>query len=300
MDPPPRLACQQCKSRKIKCDKGAPCSACRSVGLSCHTVQRARLPRGKSAKARSHNKTLEARVARIENLLEQEAEIWTNRDPTPRAQTLLPSASNGKDVVGNTINDFVAPDFWSALSEEVYGLREALEHEDSEDEEESREVKSFSERMRETSHTRAILFPESHNGAGHTIPRPSQEVRTTLLDLYRCRVDGVYKIVHWPTVLSTVEANHAHSLQVPPSLSARMLEYAIYFMALCTVTDEEADRMGLGVGQEMLRQYRATVENMLGESNLLRSPDLVTLQAFVIYLVRQGLCQALVFFKHHC
>jgi hypothetical protein len=75
MDPPPRLACQQCKQRKIRCDKGAPCSACKNAGRNCHTVQRARLPRGKSAKARSQNKMLETRLSRIEDLLEQQARV---------------------------------------------------------------------------------------------------------------------------------------------------------------------------------------------------------------------------------
>ena len=75
MDPPPRLSCQQCKQRKIRCDKGAPCSACKNAGLNCHTVQRARLPRGKSAKARSQSKMLETRLARIESLLEQQVKV---------------------------------------------------------------------------------------------------------------------------------------------------------------------------------------------------------------------------------
>ena len=71
MDPIPRLACQQCKQRKIKCDKGAPCSACRNAGLSCHAIQRARLPRGKTAKSRSANTNMETRITRIERLLQE-------------------------------------------------------------------------------------------------------------------------------------------------------------------------------------------------------------------------------------
>jgi hypothetical protein len=64
-----RLSCEQCRRRKTKCDKEAPCSACQNAGFSCNTVQRARLPRGRSALHRS--KALDTRVARLEELVRQ-------------------------------------------------------------------------------------------------------------------------------------------------------------------------------------------------------------------------------------
>jgi hypothetical protein len=72
MNPAPRLTCQQCKSRKIRCDKKAPCSACESAQLSCNVVQRRRLPRGRTGKATRKATLLEDRVSRIEKLLEQQ------------------------------------------------------------------------------------------------------------------------------------------------------------------------------------------------------------------------------------
>jgi len=263
-------------------------------------VQRVRLPRGKTAKARNHNQALEARVARIESLLDQQAEVPRKRNPTPNTCFVDISASGSKDVVDRKIDDFVAPAFWNALSEEIHGLREALEAEDSEGEEEIREAEPWTEQTRKTSSTKAILFHGSYDGTDHTPPCPPLNIRTTLLDLYRYRVDSVYKILHWPTVLSIIEANHARSTQHPPLLAARVLEYAIYFMALCTITDEEADTIGSGVRLETRRQYQTTVEDLLVESDLLQHPDLVILQAFVIYLVREDLCQLPAFAKHHC
>jgi hypothetical protein len=79
-----------------------------------------------------------------------------------------------------------------------------------------------------------------------------------------------------------------------------VLEYATYFMALCTITDEEADKIGLGVRLEICRQYQTTVEDLLVESDLLQHPDLIILQAFVIYLVREDPSQLPAFAKHHC
>ena len=71
MNVAPRLACQQCKQRKLRCDKGTPCSACRAAGLICQVVQRARLPRGKSGQSRKQKQTLESRLRQLETLVEQ-------------------------------------------------------------------------------------------------------------------------------------------------------------------------------------------------------------------------------------
>lgn len=67
--PVARLSCEQCQRRKVKCDKLSPCTACRSTGVACNTVQRARRPRGKSAKPKEGE--IDARVARLEDLVKQ-------------------------------------------------------------------------------------------------------------------------------------------------------------------------------------------------------------------------------------
>lgn len=81
----PRLACQQCKQRKLRCDKGAPCTACRNADLTCQSVQRARLPRGKSGRTRIQKPTLEDRVTKLESLLEQHNEVHS---PIPQSENL--------------------------------------------------------------------------------------------------------------------------------------------------------------------------------------------------------------------
>jgi hypothetical protein len=72
---------------------------------------------------------------------------------------------------------------------------------------------------------------------------PMARVRTILLDLYEQRVDCIYKILHWPTVLCEVVRGDLENPSSSPS--AQVLESAIYFMALCSITDEEAVHLGL-------------------------------------------------------
>jgi hypothetical protein len=295
MIPAPRLVCEQCKRRKTRCNKGSPCSACKSADLHCHTVQRARLPRGKSGKTRSQqNRVLEDRVVRIENLLAQQTgphsvlRSTSNSDHIPTAITS--SIAESKNVnsslhPGARLAEFVAPNFWDALSEEVHGLREILEESDDDVEEENSKDGAF-DGARVTFGTEAILFQRPHHNVKTTIPTMSPETRAKLLRIYHARVDSVYKILHWPTVLSLVEESHNCITGVDPILSVQCLETSIYFMALCSITNDEAKEMNLGDRSDVLQTYRSVTEDLLAKSSLLHSPDLTVLQAFVIYLVR--------------
>ena len=185
---------------------------------------------------------------------------------------------------GKKISDYVAPDFWSALSEEVHGLRETLESSEDEQEEEIPASDPKVEQASKSYGAGSILFLNAHSSLRRAPPIHSAKVRTQLLGLYQYRVDSVYKILHWPTVLATLQSGTVTEASLP--LSVQTLEYSIYFMATCSVNDAEAAKMGLGHRSETLQFYRSSVEEMLARSSLLQTPDTTILQAFVIYLVR--------------
>lgn len=288
MDPKPRLACQRCKQKKLRCDKGAPCSACRTSDHVCHAVQRARLPRGKSGTTRSHKKLLETRVARIEALLEQQANLTSKACPIStlepslyqqHAPSLDGSTKGNSNVASPRIADFIAPDFWSALSAEVYGLRETLESSEDEEYTDKQEMQD----MFQTWDTRGIIFPSARHSRNEPAPLPCSETQTTLLRLFKERVDSVYKIVHWPTVLAAI-SRHGRPSKIRTS-SVQALEYSIYFMAMCSIKNDEAKAHGLGDRPSMVQTYQATAEYLFATSTLLQNPDFTTLQAFAIYLV---------------
>jgi hypothetical protein len=294
MIPAPRLACEQCKRRKIRCNKGSPCSACKNADLHCHTVQRARLARGKSGKARRQNKVLEDRVARIESLLARQTEPRSGSCSTSSSNhisTLSTGLATGSDNVasllhtGATPASFVAPDFWTVLSQEVHGLREILE-ESGEDDEEEISISSVPEKVPAMLGTGMALFPYFDHGVKKTTPVIAPEMRTKLLQIYRTRVDSVYKILHWPTVLLMIGASHERNAGTFPILSVQVLEHSIYFMAICSLATDESEDMGFAERLDMLQNYRSAIEGMLAKSGLLHCPDLAVLQAFVIYLVR--------------
>lgn len=113
-------------------------------------------------------------------------------------------------------------------------------------------------------------------------PRPPPAVREILLELFRARVDTVYKVVHIPTVFDLIRAA---SSDVKQTTNVLALEYAIYFMAICTINENEAEAGGLGSRIELLRSYRVAAEHFLISSELMEHPDLHALQALIIYMV---------------
>lgn len=187
---------------------------------------------------------------------------------------------------GSHETQFVASDFWSALSEGISGLREIIE--DSEDEAENGSI-TYIDTSEQTEGEPCVgamvLFPIIPVGVQHDLPVLSHSARKILLNLYLSRVDTVYKIVHWPTTVNLVETNPTNPT---PSISNQALEHAIYFMALCTITDSEAQDLCLGIRASLLNLYILAVETLLGRSNLLQDPSVTTLQALVIYLVRSS------------
>lgn len=180
------------------------------------------------------------------------------------------------------MDDFVAPDFWKLLSEEISGLRETLES--GNEDEESPKTDPTPEPDDGASGAGAILFRNCPSTSHASFQMPSPSAQTTLLEIYRYRVESVYKVFHWPTVLQIFEQNQ-EARQTP--IPVRALQCSIIFMAFCSITNEEAAAQDLGDRMEMLQLYQSVTEDMLARSQLLSGPDLITLQAFVVYLVRQ-------------
>jgi len=65
----PTLSCELCRQRKVKCDKGSPCSTCQRAGVSCVAIKRPRLPRGRNGGRPPGDNELRARVAKLESLV---------------------------------------------------------------------------------------------------------------------------------------------------------------------------------------------------------------------------------------
>lgn len=110
-------------------------------------------------------------------------------------------------------------------------------------------------------------------------------VTTVLLESIRVNVDTVYKVVHLPTALTSIESTRSNGKM---TVSGLALVYAMYSMALCMITDDEADAIGLRSRAEPIGSDRADVKHFQATSGLLNYPDLTALSPFIIYPVSIG------------
>ncbi|EMC96844.1 hypothetical protein BAUCODRAFT_122802 [Baudoinia panamericana UAMH 10762] len=276
----PLLSCEECRSRKVKCDKVADgCSACRSAGLRCHTVQRSRLPRGRSGKTKSKNVELEERVVRIERLLKQAASA-RGPDPIQCHPSFRTENPPSKQPAGK-LTDFVAPIFWTTLADEVAGLRTTLE-EGSEDEAPNDPRNRSCYQNDRSNGSRcdfqfppALSLPRSLGG-----PQIAPGFESTLCAIYRTRVDSVFKILHWPSALLTVQESAVLDSVGP----GQALASAIYFMAVCALSDNECMQVCGYPRLSMLNAYCSATEKVISDARIMQAPSIVGLQAYVIYL----------------
>ncbi|KAH7408510.1 hypothetical protein DE146DRAFT_376540 [Phaeosphaeria sp. MPI-PUGE-AT-0046c] len=300
----PRLACEQCRNRKVRCNKASPCSACRAAGLQCHTVQRARLPRGKSGKERAQNNKLEERVARIESLLARNAELsagvrpMTKYDHSSFINKSVMTESETTTTVYCTdmpATHLIASDFWTALSNEVNGLRDIIDSPEDDTEQENHEKNSQTGDTPTVFGTTVFMFPLADpKNVFNDIEQISLftiSKRKMLLNLYRLRVESVYKILHWPSFIQIFDGKDSqYATSTVQNIAFEALESSVYFMSICSITATEAEEMGFGDRTTILQSCRAHLERLFERSNLMNSANMTLLQAFVIYLLGLRAC----------
>ncbi|KAI1101885.1 fungal-specific transcription factor domain-containing protein [Jackrogersella minutella] len=141
--PGPRRACDQCRLRKIRCDKDSPCSNCRSAKRSCSSTgagQKPKEPRQRVLISSQYERKIdliEERLGGIEKLLKNLGPISASKPSTteaftrPSSDKLTPLSVNSRDDTSSTIFDPEdAGDFEgnSSLAAHTAFASEFLEH----------------------------------------------------------------------------------------------------------------------------------------------------------------------------
>ena len=194
-------------------------------------MQRQRLPRGRSGKARNREDALKARICRLESVVTQlqsvipdsndagvsavredkrqeERKHEPDLDEPVSSRTAPTSESKSSSGDSGILNRLVAPTFWTELSDAVAGLRDALEDTKQEEDSTPESLNDQSAKSDPASggdsrrfSSNAVLFAslspdQSPAFTGWLAPA----TKTYLLTTYRERVDPVVKGTHWPSV----------------------------------------------------------------------------------------------------
>lgn len=114
---------------------------------------------------------------------------------------------------------------------------------------------------------------------------PDTELALRLWNVYVKSVDPVLKILHIPTVQSTVIATILEPRSAPSSTVA--LTFAIYFAAVTALChDNNNDPIDLPwEKQTLLKRYKISLDRLLLVTDLMNQPEMTALQALAIYVV---------------
>ena len=88
-------SCKLCRQRKVKCDRGHPCTRCLRVGAECIPTVPTGAPRGRKGGRRKIEGELLARIAKLEDLV-----TGIGGSKAKGADTTSPAVTNGYEKVG--------------------------------------------------------------------------------------------------------------------------------------------------------------------------------------------------------
>jgi hypothetical protein len=104
-----------------------------------------------------------------------------------------------------------------------------------------------------------------------------------LWQIFLDNVNPLVKIFHAPTVQQQILDASADLSHVPNNTEALM--FGVYSMSIASIDNEKCSAFFGKERERLLAQYHAGARKALTNAGLLASSDLVTLQAFALYLV---------------
>lgn len=283
---PKRLACQSCQRRKIKCDRDLPCRMCLKNGVQCIPVLSQRLPRGRTGGRRKTDEVLAARIEKLEGLLVS----LQHQGQLPDTSTQYNSAGQVEsDVAQQPQPDvpskyqYLGTAFWTSLKDELNDIQHSLDaqHEPVDD---LAEDASTPDNAAESPPGLVDIATGTFVSSVLLQP-PPPVLRRQLCRIFFTNVDPVFKVLHAPTVRAHIEEGVPYLDYEAGDHAVTALKFVVYYAAVVTMSNHQCET---DIGQpklQLLQQYRTMAEAALSQAEYIISTDLVTLQAFVLYLV---------------
>ncbi|KAH9999161.1 fungal-specific transcription factor domain-containing protein [Xylariaceae sp. FL0662B] len=264
------LACVLCQNRKIKCDRNTPCSNCIKANVTCTPSTPA-----PARKRRRPNQDLQQRLARCEELLSEYATAKPSESPVESTESQDTWKPTGKLIVADGGVKFMGSYLLANIHDEISAMREILEDDETVD-----ESYTPAESQSPDSNTSLILSDTSAANLEDLHPQPAHIFR--LWQTFLERVNPICKIIHVPTLQPLLAEAATNRATVPKNVEA--LLFSIYLMAAVALTDEECiERLGY-TKAEAYNRFSKGCRTALIRIGVLRTYDLVVLQAVVLYL----------------
>ncbi len=135
------------------------------------------------------------------------------------------------------------------------------------------------------------------DGDGFLVGSPFSETSLTSLhpspvhifrlwQIFLDRINPLTKILHAPTIQQRILEASGDLGNVSKSVEALM--FSIYYFAATSLTAEESMTLFSQEQTSLTIRYKHAVHQALVNASFLKSSDIITLQAFVLYLVTQS------------
>ncbi|KPM40310.1 hypothetical protein AK830_g6222 [Neonectria ditissima] len=116
----PALSCEQCRRRKIRCDRGLPCVNCIKSSISPCTYAPTHVPASRTRKAAGHGQDFSGPAAALSHVPARSAPVLESQKPSPPSKAVSPS---GPSSTGGSTSDTSTVD---ALAARVRELEQKL------------------------------------------------------------------------------------------------------------------------------------------------------------------------------
>ncbi|EED22997.1 fungal specific transcription factor, putative [Talaromyces stipitatus ATCC 10500] len=244
-------SCNECRRRKIKCDRSIPCSYCVKTGIHCIYPESA-LETGGHEDLQDRIQGIELRLQSLEggiSEIKQLLQMSLARQHEQRDLVKASPTNHGATVSNDTTDIEMVP--WST-----------------------------EESMKPRHSQPAFLSTDPLPMLSSLHPSPT--IVILIWQRFIDSIDSLLKLFHIPSLQRQI-VNAIRALdRVEPYIECQM--FAIYY---CTVVDMPSDDCQYILGEKkgtLVSRYRAAVETALARVDLLNSPNIASLQAFVLYL----------------
>ncbi|KAI1736353.1 hypothetical protein F4680DRAFT_265306 [Xylaria scruposa] len=240
----------------------------------------------------------QAHVAANSSTGNSPASSTQDREGDPQRSAPLTGTSTirsqfGRLVLGDANRSrYVSSGFWSRVNDELDEIRMETQHlaeadvDASDDEELSGTSPSTYELERTASERHAFLFQHNLSSSGPDLrdlhPLPSQI--PFLLDVFKENINAAVQIVHMPTVNKIARRSRGTDIaSLTPANEALM--FSIYYAAITSMEEDDVLNNFGSTKTELNLKYRLGLEHALARADFLSVPDIVLVQAFVIFLL---------------
>ncbi|KAK1138735.1 hypothetical protein N8T08_002044 [Aspergillus melleus] len=302
--PPKSHSCVTCQRRKVKCNRQQPCAGCARNGVQC-VYRSPRPPRRR--KRNNPEAILTARLERYEvlrqNSIDPEAgsptravpspghgvanstpvvsvaELANPRGPLSAPRTSNPSHAESRRLVskkGSSV--YLDSNLWTGVRDELQEAQDAIQESSSSADSDQSGQNDNSPAPDDES---GLIFgPPGRTTLSSIHPNPVHIFK--LWQTFLENVNPLIKILHAPVVQQQIleAAGDLHAV----SKEMEALMFSIYCISVISLGEDEVKRSYGESRATLISRYKRSTETALRNAGLLKTSNMVLLQAFLLYL----------------